>query len=95
MDLDYDKDGNPTWDSCLKYEFGVMYPSCRVSEMFDNIYTNKDGLQDSFAAFWKLTASYFTNEPNVLGYELLNEPWVGNIYHNPLLLLRGQTSKLL
>ena len=38
-------------------------------------------------------ASRFSETKNVLGYELINEPWLGDIYRNKDLLLPQQTEK--
>jgi endoglycosylceramidase len=35
------------------------------------------GLQDRYAAAWRRVATAFASDPNVLGYELLNEPFPG------------------
>jgi endoglycosylceramidase len=79
-ELDYDDQGFPTIESCLKVGFAAYYFSRDVSTNFQRLYDNVDGLRDSFGAFWKLSATYFKDEPNVIGYELLNEPWWGDIY---------------
>ncbi len=45
------------------------------------------GLQDHLAHTEQHTAAYFRNNPNVLGYEILNEPWRGPLWPlcvNPL-----------
>lgn len=39
------------------------------------VYSNHDGLLDAFAAYWRHVVEEFTNEPNVIGYEIINEPW--------------------
>ncbi len=50
---------------------------------FQDLYDNKNGIADSFAEMWKLVATYFKDEPNVIGYELLNEPFFGDLNMNP------------
>ena len=35
------------------------------------------GIRDSFAAFWGKVAQEFDDNPFVIGYEILNEPWAG------------------
>ena len=39
---------------------------------------------------WKQLARRFRGNPNILAYELLNEPWSGDIYADTSLLLPGQ-----
>ena len=41
-----------------------------------------------------MVASAFKSFPSLLGYELINEPWAGDIYGNPALLLPGIAGKL-
>ena len=38
-------------------------------------------------------AKRFSSFDNVLGYELINEPWAGDVYKHPDLLLPGRTEK--
>jgi aryl-phospho-beta-D-glucosidase BglC (GH1 family) len=44
-------------------------------------------VQDHFLRFWQEVARKFTGNTYVLGYELLNEPWAGDIYRHPDQLL--------
>ncbi len=53
-----------------------------LDHAFDALYANAPGpggvgLQDRLAAAWAHVAAYFRNDPAVLGYELLNEPFPG------------------
>ena len=41
--------------------------------------TDVDGIAESFTNFWQAVASFFKDEPNVIGYELLNEPNPGTL----------------
>ncbi len=59
-----------------------------TGKAFDGLYNNHGGFRDSFAAFWKQTVGYFKNKP-LIGYEIINEPWAGDIYAQPDLLLPG------
>lgn len=47
------------------------------------------GLQDHYAKAWAHVASRFRSNPNVLGYELLNEPWPGTTWQPCLTPLVG------
>ena len=60
---------------------------------YQDIYDNKYGMLDDLAEFWKRTADAFKDEPGVLGYEIMNEPFAGNFYKDPSLLLPGNGGK--
>jgi endoglycosylceramidase len=38
------------------------------------------GLQDHYANAWRSVAARFAGDPNVVGYEVMNEPWPGTLY---------------
>ena len=63
--------------------------STSLSHSVGRLYKNYDGLLDSFAAFWGLVAATFTGRDKLLGYELMNEPWCGDIFEDPTLLFPG------
>ncbi len=48
-----------------------------------SIYDNEQDLQDRFAMFWSKVSQHFSGNPYVLGYELINEPWAGDLYSHP------------
>jgi endoglycosylceramidase len=48
-----------------------------------DLFTNQRGLLDSFVRFWETVAAYMSEEPNLLGYEFINEPLGYDVYLNP------------
>jgi endoglycosylceramidase len=79
--------GYPYPKDCGKFFWATYYWSEAVSAAFQMLYNNTDGIQDSFADFWSTVAKYFKDDEEILGYELINEPWAGDVYGNPGLLL--------
>ena len=61
------------------------------SQAYDNLYKNTDGLADAWGKFWAEFSRRHTDsktgltDGNVLGVELINEPFAGNFYQNPML----------
>lgn len=60
-----------------------------VGNAFGRLYNNFDGLGDAFAAYWKKLATEYVDTTNVVGYNLLNEPWAGDTYVDPTILVPG------
>jgi hypothetical protein len=59
---------------------------CQVAERFaDAIW-----FAVQFVQFWRHVAERFADNPHVLGYEIMNEPWCGNTWQEPDLLIPGQ-----
>jgi endoglycosylceramidase len=81
----------PTAEECFSRGFGDYYPAAAVGKSFQQLYENANGFQDALLQFWVTVASYFASNPLVLGYELLNEPWAGDIYDHPNQLFPGVT----
>lgn len=90
-----DSSGNPQLSSCLSKAFFTYYLTEEVSSAFQCLYENTDGLWDDLGRFWQQVAARFKDDPNVLGYELINEPWLGDIYNHPALMEPGKTEKTL
>lgn len=60
----------------------TMYTAPEVASAFAALYANEDGLRDKLMAFWSLISEFFEPNDNVIGYDILNEPWAANMYHN-------------
>lgn len=63
----------------------ITYAAC---DGYQNLYKSDIGL-DHWTRFWLKMTETFANATSVIGYELINEPWVGNFYKDPPLLLPG------
>jgi len=83
--LTLDKEGNPEIKSCQKNKFIDYYYSPEAANLFERLYYKnaKDSLQDAFVAYWKRVAQRFAENPYVIGYDPINEPFPSNIYKNP------------
>eukprot|EP01130_Rhizamoeba_saxonica_P007725 TRINITY_DN3133_c0_g1_i2.p1 TRINITY_DN3133_c0_g1~~TRINITY_DN3133_c0_g1_i2.p1 ORF type:complete len:515 (-),score=85.88 TRINITY_DN3133_c0_g1_i2:469-2013(-) len=91
-----DKDGYPELSYCLQHQFARYYFAEATGAAFQALYTNVNKIQDSFADFWGTVAKNFKSFDNVVGYELINEPWAGDIYRYPELTYKfGETDKKL
>lgn len=64
-----------------KFVFGwaSCYATYAVGSAAQQLYDNKENRLDKFGKFWALIASKVGHYPNVLGYELINEPWIGDV----------------
>jgi endoglycosylceramidase len=77
----------PISSDCRRFSSATYYLTEAVGKSFENLYKNVNGLRDEWAKFWVKTAQTFKSHTNLMGYELINEPWAGDIYTNPTLLL--------
>lgn len=59
----------------VPFPFGYWTPE--VSTVFDNFWGNKFKLLDHWVTFWKQVATHYKDQPYSMGYDLINEPWVG------------------
>ncbi|KAJ3534744.1 hypothetical protein NM208_g7418 [Fusarium decemcellulare] len=85
-----DSNGFPSPESqCNTIDWYLAYTSAAVSNAFGRLYNNHDGLGDAFSAYWKKLASEYAETANIVGYNLLNEPWAGDTYADPKLLVPG------
>lgn len=83
-------DGAPEWATLtegLPHQTGALWSdayliSPAVQKAFDHFWNNTPasdgkGLQDHYADLWKLIAERYANEPAVIGFDIMNEPFIG------------------
>jgi len=61
----------------------AYFTSPMIQTAFDNFYANTPGpdgvgIQDRFALAWQHLAKRYANEPAIVGYDLINEPFMGS-----------------
>ncbi len=85
-------DGAPAWatltdgkphDSSGTVWSDAYLKSAAVQTAFDNFWANKPGpdgvgIQERYALAWKHLAERYADEPTVIGYDLMNEPFIGS-----------------
>lgn len=89
--VDY-SDGAPRWATLTDdqpHHTGAVWSdayliSPAVQAAFDNFWNNTPasdgvGIQDHYAALWKYIAKRYADEPAVIGYDLMNEPFIGSM----------------
>jgi hypothetical protein len=57
--------------------FPTGYWTPEVSTVFDNFWADQDDLLDGWADAWRIAATAWRHQPYLMGYDLLNEPWMG------------------
>lgn len=72
----------PNKENCAKHAWASYQLSLDVNRAYQYVYDNPTPLLE----FWDIISSYFSKYSNVIGYEIMNEPWPGNVYKNPLIL---------
>lgn len=86
----YGADGRITnFEYCQVIEWALFYKTYGVNRAFKGLYNNEHGILDSFKSYWRKVATAFKDNPYVIGYEIINEPWPGNFYKNPLVMIPG------
>lgn len=82
---DVASDGFPTRQDCAKFNWPQYYNTKACGTAFEVLYSNSSGVLDAWANFWVQVSKELGNEDHILGYELINEPWAGDIYSQPSL----------
>mmetsp|Transcript_27917 Transcript_27917/g.61530 ORF Transcript_27917/g.61530 Transcript_27917/m.61530 type:complete len:529 (-) Transcript_27917:172-1758(-) len=93
----YEKDaetGLPTREACRHHDWPYYYGAFATGSAYDRLYQNHDNLTHAWGAFWAEVARVFDGAPELLGYNLINEPFVGNPYEDPLLLVPNVGDRL-
>jgi hypothetical protein len=71
--------GAPHYDCSFPF-WSLPYfdPASTVSQAFDRLWSNTDGLLDAFEATWRHVAREVGRHPAVAAFEVINEPGVGS-----------------
>ncbi|CAL1129550.1 unnamed protein product [Cladocopium goreaui] len=81
-------DGLPKRDDCFRFESWAAYQaSIATVSAYDRLFTNHDNLTNAWGAFWAEVAETLADAPGVLGLNIINEPFPGNFYEDPSLLI--------
>ncbi len=101
-------DGAPLWatlDDLQPHQTGAIWSdayliSGAVQHSFDNFWANKPvsdgvGVQDHYINMWKHVAKRFSRYKNVIGYDIMNEPFNGSNANMVLPLILTEYAKIL
>lgn len=96
-------DGDPSAADCAKHGWMEYYFSDALGKASQALYDGAYGSAADFHFFWSAiarawgsasTSNATAAQPQrLLGYELINEPWAGDVIGNPLLLVPGVADK--
>merc|ERR1719312_386381 len=91
LEVEYpvDENNHPSREDCGKIQWPNYHFSVSLSQSVGRLYNNFNGLLDKFAEFWGKVAETFADNEDVIGYEIMNEPWCGDVYEDPTLLVPG------
>ena len=71
--------GPPHYDCAFPFwAFPYFDPQSPVSQAFDRLWSNQDGLLDAFEAMWRHVAREVGRHPAVAAFEIINEPGAGS-----------------
>jgi endoglycosylceramidase len=82
-------DGFPDWTLPEKYRGLPQHADCKnwglrdftwpVADTLEQFWSNRGGVQDNYIAFFKMLAERYREDPMVIGFEPINEPFPGTI----------------
>jgi endoglycosylceramidase len=101
-------DGAPLWatlDEGQPHQTGPIWSdaylmSLAVQKSFDNFWANKSapdgiGIQDHYISMWKHMARRFSKYANIVGYDIMNEPFIGSGANAVMPLILAEYAKIL
>lgn len=86
-------DGFPTRQDCNRNGWPSYYNTHECGYAFEQLYLNNASLLP-WANFWGKLAIEFGNENALLGYELINEPWAGDVLAEPRLIIPSVADRI-
>jgi len=73
-------DGIPLLEDCKN--FFEYHLSPELATAYQSFWDNENGIQDKFASYWKVLAKQFKDSEYIIGYDIWNEPWTGNLWED-------------
>lgn len=70
-----------------------LYMTDACGKAFQQIYDGVGLMAEMFEAYWSTVAARYRGRAGVLAYELMNEPWFGDLLKHPTLLLGGAAER--
>ena len=80
----------PLQGNCSSRSWGANWATEAAVHACQDLYDNHNGMLDDLANFWKTSAQLWKDEPGVIGYELINEPFAGDFFKDPAIMLPGE-----
>ncbi|CAE7527392.1 unnamed protein product [Symbiodinium natans] len=87
-------DGLPTRSQCAKHMWYTYQAAYASGAAYERLYTNQDNLTDAWGAFWAKVLQSFKGSQSLLGVNIINEPFVGNPYKDPALMVPEAADRL-
>mmetsp|Transcript_4713 Transcript_4713/g.8048 ORF Transcript_4713/g.8048 Transcript_4713/m.8048 type:complete len:413 (+) Transcript_4713:394-1632(+) len=84
-----DEQGWPLIKECNREPFFKYYTTVESLSIFDALYTNRLGLQDSFVNYWSALIAKFSSNPYIIGFDPINEPFPSDFIREPSILEPG------
>jgi len=85
----FDAHGIPSEADCNYSNWANYYSTSAVGMAFQSLYDNHNGVRDRLVALFQEVARRWKDSSYLIGYELMNEPWAGDHFSNPMLMLPG------
>lgn len=73
----------PTRNACSANRSPFNQATFEAGAAYEALYLNKNGMADAWAAMWAQVMTYFKGAPHLLGIELINEPFAGDVGRHP------------
>jgi endoglycosylceramidase len=79
----------PTRQACDHHKHGQGWgeSTFESAQAYQGLYDNWNGTRDALVAVWAKLAARFKGRTEVVGFNLLNEPFAGDMYHDPTLMV--------
>jgi endoglycosylceramidase len=90
---DYDAEGVPTAAACDRHPWQNYQLAYRSAVAYQRLYTHPP-LRAAYAAFLQEIARRFKGNEAVLGLEIINEPFAGDVYKDAALFLPGVADRV-